>query len=120
MNDPPDSLCSRPGACGGPPDGARAGDPSSQPRPFEQLIQDAVRREVLPRDLPRGIAMAPIIALDRLDGRDAIVEVTDGEEALADRQVAGEARVLVDHRPSRRQVGGGAVAEPARLEHDVL
>ena len=105
---------------GGEPLPERPGSGASTPRCSSSLAEHDVVREVLAGDLPGGAAVALGVGVDRLDRREDLVRGREREQALAGGERGAEAGVLGDHRPAGRQVGGAAVAEPARAQAHVL
>src|ERR671931_645717 len=76
-------------------------------------IQDDPGIEEFAGDLVRSPALSGIVGFDRLEGGEHVVHGRKRKQPLAGGQVRAETRLLQDHRPSGRQVGGASLAEPA-------
>src|SRR5262245_66538082 len=82
----------------------------------QQAGGDGRRREVVDGDAAGRGAVARVVAVDRLDRGERLVERAEGEEPFTGGQGGSEARVLGHDWLPGSEVAGVALAEPAAPE----
>src|SRR5207249_4406414 len=87
---------------------------------LQQSRQDDFMAEKVARNGQRRATVTRVVCVDRFDGGDDFLQGRKREESFAGRQGLAEAGLLRDDGASGGEVGGGAVAEPAAAQADVL
>src|SRR5687768_3047472 len=92
---------------------ARPASLPSQSHLSEQSGQYNIGVEAVTGNFGRGVRVALVVSVDRLDGLDDLFHRREAEQTRARLQDVAKPSLLSDHRPARRQVGSASVAEPA-------
>src|SRR5712691_1170230 len=85
----------------------------SDSRSVEHRTEHALGGEVLGRDLACGARVRRVVTLDRLHGRDGLLDGREREQAAPRRHALAETGLLGDHRPTGGEKTRAAIAEPA-------